>query len=66
MTKLDLFREGNGMLDWRALSVSARASGISYRLANGRQGEITDPRVLRIFYTRLSILKWERSVPLPS
>jgi hypothetical protein len=26
---------------------------ISYLLANGKAGNLTDPRVLRIFYTRL-------------
>jgi hypothetical protein len=31
----------------------ARPSGISYRLSDGHSGEITDPRVLRTFYTRI-------------
>jgi hypothetical protein len=41
-----------GALDWRALE-GARASGISYRLANGQEGEIIDPHALRTFYTRV-------------
>jgi hypothetical protein len=42
-------------LDWRTLSASeVRAHGISYRLSNGKQGEITDPQALRTFYARLS------------
>jgi hypothetical protein len=42
------------MLDWRALSSGeARASGISYRLANRKEGTITDPAALRTFYYRI-------------
>jgi hypothetical protein len=39
---------------WQSLLASARPSGISYRLANGKSGDITDPLALRIFYTRIS------------
>jgi hypothetical protein len=39
---------------WQSLLASARPSGISYRLANGKCGNITDPLALRIFYTRIS------------
>ncbi len=43
-----------GVLDWRALSCNeARASGISYRLASGKEGTITDPVALRTFYYRV-------------
>jgi hypothetical protein len=28
--------------------------GISYRLANGKCGNITDPELLRIFYSRIA------------
>jgi len=41
-----------GALDWRAFD-GARASGISYLLADGRTGEIIDPTALRMFYTRI-------------
>ena len=41
-----------GALDWRAFD-GARASGISYLLADGRSGEIIDPTALRCFYTRI-------------
>jgi hypothetical protein len=42
----------HGAIDFRAFD-GARASGISFRLANGRSGEIVDPTHLRMFYTRL-------------
>jgi hypothetical protein len=43
-----------GIMDWRALSATeARPSGISYRLASGKSGEITDPLALRTFYWRI-------------
>jgi hypothetical protein len=44
--------ESWGALDYRSLD-GARASGISYRLANGKEGTINDPRALLIFYTRI-------------
>lgn len=31
----------------------ARASGVSFLLANGKSGDIIDPAALRTFYTRL-------------
>lgn len=51
--EMDLFREGNGVLDWRAFSVPCRPAGISYLLLSGKQGTITDPLALRIFYRRI-------------
>jgi hypothetical protein len=42
----------HGALDWRSLE-GARASGISFLLANGESGEIIDPSALRTFYTRV-------------
>jgi hypothetical protein len=39
---------------WQSVLASARPSGISYRLANGKSGNITDPKALRIFYTRIA------------
>jgi hypothetical protein len=33
--------------------INQRISGISYRLADGRSGEIIDPFALRAFYTRI-------------
>lgn len=43
-----------GIMDWRAFSTgTARPSGISYRLRNGKEGNITDPEALRTFYFRL-------------
>jgi hypothetical protein len=34
--------------------IHVRPSGISYLLANGKQGNITDPWALRAFYYRIS------------
>jgi hypothetical protein len=38
-------------------------SGISYLLSSGRSGTITDPRALRIFYTRLFYAKTNHNNP---
>jgi hypothetical protein len=44
----------SGIMDWRALSsIEAHPSGISYRLSNGKSGEIIDPVALRTFYHRV-------------
>jgi hypothetical protein len=51
-----------GALDWRALE-GARASGISFRLANGQSGEIIDPSALRTFYTRIYYAKNKNQPP---
>ena len=36
---------------------------ISYRLNNGKTGNITDPRILRTFYTRLHYPAWRQARP---
>src|SRR6516162_2201153 len=43
--------EGWGQTDRRA-----RLSGISYLLASGKTGDITDPWALRVFYSRICLL----------
>jgi hypothetical protein len=36
---------------------------ISYRLKNGKSGEITDPRILRLFWSRMYYPKWRDVCP---
>jgi hypothetical protein len=48
-----MLKSAHSSFYWQSLLLS-RPSGISYRLANGKCGDITDPLSLRIFYTRLS------------
>jgi hypothetical protein len=33
---------------------------ISYRLAGGKTGNITDPRILRVFFTRIQNPDWRQ------
>lgn len=49
-------------IDFRAID-GARASGISFLLANGKSGDIIDPAALRIFYTRIYYADQKKQPP---